>query len=211
MSRYARVAYTDSVRAVQEERGSAAAAARRLAGGDAPDPLGEPERAFIASRDGFYLASVSETGWPYVQYRGGPPGFVHTLDEHTLALADVRGNRQYITTGNVRADGRVALFFMDYARQGRLKLFGRAEVRDAGTDPELAGRLASVRTDGIVERLIVIRVEGFDWNCSQHITPRYTEEELQPLLEDVRGRLAALEAENAALRKERDALRREHA
>ncbi|GAA1500760.1 pyridoxamine 5'-phosphate oxidase family protein [Kitasatospora kazusensis] len=202
MSRYAHLAYTETVRRVQREQGSALAGDRRLAGADEPELLTDAEAGFIESRDGFYLASVSETGWPYVQYRGGPPGFVHVLDERTLAYADVRGNRQYISTGNVRADGRVALFFMDYARQGRLKMFGHATVQSPETDPALAERLGLVRTEGKVERLMLIRVEGFNWNCHQHITPRFSEAELRPHLDPLRARLAALEEENRALRAE---------
>ncbi|WP_035791968.1 pyridoxamine 5'-phosphate oxidase family protein [Kitasatospora mediocidica] len=201
MSRYAHLAYTDSVRHVQEEQGSARAVGRALAGpADEPDLLGEAERGFIASRDGFYLGSVSETGWPYIQYRGGPQGFVHVLDERTLAFADVRGNRQYITVGNVREDRRVALFFMDYARQARLKILGRAEVKSAEEYPALARRLEEVRTDGRVERLLEIRVEGLAWNCHQHITPRYTAEEVDQATLPLRRRLAELEEENARLR-----------
>ncbi|MEU0251408.1 pyridoxamine 5'-phosphate oxidase family protein [Streptomyces sp. NPDC006184] len=200
MGRYAHLAYTDSVRQVQSEQGSAAAAGRRLMEGDAPEPLTADEADFIESRDGFYLASVSETGWPYVQFRGGAPGFLHVLDERTIGYADVRGNRQYITTGNVRADGRVALFLMDYPQQRRLKIFGRASVRPLEDDPALTERLSARRTPGHLERLMVIRVEGFNWNCHQHITPRYSEAELGAALDPVRARLAALEEENRRLR-----------
>ncbi|UQI46322.1 pyridoxamine 5'-phosphate oxidase family protein [Streptomyces sp. HU2014] len=200
MGRYAHLAYTDSVRRVQEENGSALVGVRGLAREDEPDPLGPAEASFIASRDGFYLASVSETGWPYVQFRGGPPGFVHVLDERTLAYADVRGNRQYITTGNVRADGRVALFFMDYPRKARLKLFGRARPLPLDEDAGLTRRLVGTRTDGKPERLMTIHVEGISWNCHQHITPRFTEAELDTALEPVRARMAELERQNAELR-----------
>ncbi|AEW96646.1 MULTISPECIES: pyridoxamine 5'-phosphate oxidase family protein [Streptomycetaceae] len=200
MGRYAHLAYTESVRQVQQEQGSALAARRRLAEGDEPERMGDAEAAFIGSRDGFYLASVSETGWPYVQFRGGPPGFVHVLDDRTLGYADVRGNRQYITTGNVRADGRVALFFMDYPRQARLKIFGHAHTRATAEDPHLTERLSAPRTDGNVERLMLIRVEGFNWNCHQHITPRYSEAELARVLAPFRARMAELEEENRVLR-----------
>ncbi|MFE6775749.1 pyridoxamine 5'-phosphate oxidase family protein [Streptomyces sp. NPDC057702] len=206
MSRFAHLAYTDSVLRVQREEGSASAAARALAHGDAPDLIGASEAAFIAERDGFYLGSVSETGWPYVQFRGGPPGFLHVLDERTLGYADVRGNRQYISTGNVRADGRVALFLMDYTRPARLKIFGRAEIRALDEHPDLAERLGGTRTDGRVERLVTIRVEGFNWNCPQHITPRFTQAELAGALPAVRAHIAKVEAENAHLRSARSEL-----
>jgi uncharacterized protein len=198
MSRYAKLAYTHTVRAAQAENG--VLHARRLGSDEGPDPLGPREAAFIRSRDGFYLATRSETGWPYVQYRGGPPGFLHVVDDQTLAFADVRGNRQYITTGNLQADDRVSLFLMDYARQARLKLFGHATVVGVSDHPDLAANLTSVRTDGNVERLVMIRVEGINWNCSQHITPRFTEQELAQALESVDRRMAGLEAENLALR-----------
>nr|WSZ97468.1 pyridoxamine 5'-phosphate oxidase family protein [Streptomyces sp. NBC_00857] len=200
MGRYAHLAYTESVRQVQSEQGSAAAAGRRLMEGDAPELLTADEAAFIEARDGFYLASVSETGWPYVQFKGGAPGFLHVLDERTIGYADVRGNRQYISTGNVRTDGRMALFFMDYPQQRRLKIFARASVQPLHDDPALTERLSAVHTPGQVERLILLRIEGFNWNCPQHITPRYAEAELETVLDPVRARLGALEEENRRLR-----------
>nr|WP_240979303.1 pyridoxamine 5'-phosphate oxidase family protein [Streptomyces sp. HNM0574] len=194
------MAYTDSVRRVQEEQGSTRAAGRALSGPAGPDLMGPAEKEFIEDRDGFYLGSVSEDGWPYIQHRGGPPGFVHVLDERTLAFADVRGNRQYITTGNVRARSRVALFFMDYTRPARLKLFGLAATRSAEEYPRLAERLGTVRTAGRVERLLEIRVEGIAWNCPQHITRRYSAEETEQAVRLMSTRLVELERENRRLR-----------
>lgn len=209
MSRYARLAYTPNVRLVQDEMGSGAAGARRLAvPADSAEQLTAAEAEFIAGLDGFMLATVGETGWPYMQFRGGPPGFLHVLDAHTLAFADVRGNRQYITTGNLRGDDRVSLFLLDHARQARLKLYGRAGEVGVLDDPGLAERLETPRTDGRVERLITVRVEAFDWNCPKHITPRFSERELAEALAPVRGRLAELERENDRLREELAALRR---
>lgn len=200
MSRYGQIAFTSTVRAVQREHGSARARARIPDQDLAPDLLTADEAAFVQSLDGFYLASVGQTGWPYLQFRGGPPGFVHVLDESTLAFAEVRGNRQYITTGNLRSDDRVALFFMDYAHRSRLKMLGHAKTMSADEAPELAARLETPRTDGRVEHLMIIRIEGYGWNCHQHITPRYTEAELDTALQPVRERLARLEEENTALR-----------
>ncbi|MEO3974561.1 pyridoxamine 5'-phosphate oxidase family protein [Streptomyces sp. CAU 1734] len=200
MTRFARIAYTESVQAAQRENGSALAASRQLAAGDEPDPLGPNETEFISSRDGFYMASVGDTGWPYLQYRGGPPGFLHVLDAHTLAFADVRGNRQYISAGNLRRNDRVALFLMDYARRTRLKILGHAAETALDESPELTERLSEPRTDGRVERLFVIKVEGLSWNCPQHITPRFSEDELSDALAPVRDHIARLEAENEALR-----------
>ena len=170
MSRYAQIAFTPAVQAEQERQGSARAYKRAVAGPDSsPDPLGEPERLFIAERDSFFMASVNEDGWPYMQHRGGPAGFLHVLDEHTLAFADFRGNRQYVSVGNLANDDRVALFFMDYTNRVRLKAFGHARVVDAADDPELMQRLSDPQYPAHVERAIVIGVEGTDWNCSQHI------------------------------------------
>jgi predicted pyridoxine 5'-phosphate oxidase superfamily flavin-nucleotide-binding protein len=158
------------------------------------------EAAFIAARDSFYLASVSESGWPYVQHRGGPAGFLRVLDETTLAFADFSGNRQYISLGNVAADDRVSLILVDYPNRARLKILAHMEVRDLAADPDLAARLTTPGYKGRPERAFVLRLEAFDWNCPQHITPRFTAEELAPSLAPIRDRLAALEAENQALR-----------
>ncbi|UUN28344.1 pyridoxamine 5'-phosphate oxidase family protein [Streptomyces sp. FIT100] len=202
MSRFEQLAFTAAVRRVQQEMGSARAADRLRGPGVEAEPLTGAAADFIRSLDGFLFASVGETGWPYIQFRGGPPGFVHVLDEHTLGYLDVRGNRQYVTTGNVRGDDRVALFFLDQARQTRLKLLGRATAVPAGEDPELAERLDSPRTEGTVEQLVTIRVEGFAWNCPNHITPRFSRREVSDALAPLRDRLAQLEQENATLRAE---------
>lgn len=203
--KYLEIALTPSVTAAQEHYGSAAqwARARGRRSLDAPplgDPLGAAERAFISARDGFYLASVSETGWPYVQFRGGPAGFLQAMDERTLGFADFRGNRQYITTGNVEASDRVSVFLMDYAHRERLKIFGHARIADAADEPALAKRLAVPGYAARVERVVLITVEAFDWNCPQHITPRFTQLELEAVLAPVRDELAALRRENERLR-----------
>ncbi len=146
------------------------------------------------------MASVSETGWPYVQHRGGVKGFVRVINPGLIGFADLRGNKQYISLGNLEHDARVALFFMDYPNQTRLKILGRVEVHE--NDAEAAAFLKSFPpTDpsDVVERVIFIHIEGFDWNCPQHITPRFTAEELEQALAPIRERLAQLESENAAL------------
>jgi predicted pyridoxine 5'-phosphate oxidase superfamily flavin-nucleotide-binding protein len=179
--RHSEILFTDAVRAAQERFGSREQGDRLRAHGPANDTLTDAEREFIQARDGFYLASVSESGWPYVQFRGGPAGFVRALDGKTLAYADFRGNRQYISTGNMEHDGRVALLFMDYARPARLKLLGRARVVDAAQAPELARQLQLPDYRARVERAVLIAVEAFDWNCPQHITPRYSAAEIDAL------------------------------
>ena len=160
----------------------------------------EDEAAFIAERDSFYMATVSETGWPYVQHRGGPPGFLKVIDDTTLAFADYRGNRQYISLGNLAADGRAALILMDYARRTRLKIYARVEVVTADKDPALAALTVDPAYKGKPERLMMLHLEAFDWNCPQHITPRFTESEIAQAVKPLSDRLTALEAENADLR-----------
>ncbi|WP_262030283.1 pyridoxamine 5'-phosphate oxidase family protein [Microvirga sp. Mcv34] len=206
LHKWLEIASTPSVKLARESYGSAAQYAR-LDGTldkDGPvrnDRLGQAELAFIAGRDGFYLASVSETGWPYVQYRGGPVGFLRALDDHTLGFADFRGNRQYVTTGNVAANDRVSLFLMDYAHQRRLKIFGRLRMIDAKVDPERVATLAEPGYAARSERAALIHVEAFDWNCPQHITPRFTREELDEALTPVRAEIESLRTENQRLRR----------
>jgi uncharacterized protein len=193
------IASTPSVKAAQ--------AANRAAdywsgfrGDRAFDRFTEAEIAFIASRDSFYMATVSENGWPYVQHRGGPPGFLNVLDDKTLAFADFRGNRQYISVGNFAADDRTALILMDYPRRRRLKIYARAEIETLSEHADLGQRLAAASGGAKIERILLLRLEAFDWNCQQHITPRFTEAELVGALAPARRRIAELEAENKALR-----------
>ena len=192
--RFAELAFTPAVKAVQEQQGSRSAYRRLEAGEPHHDRLGPAEAAFLAARDSFYLATVSETGWPYVQHRGGPPGFVRVLDERTIGFADLGGNRQYVSVGNLGHDDRVALILVDYPARRRLKLLGRARLVEPEADPETLARLALPGQEVRVERGILIEVEAFDWNCPQHITPRFTATELAPL----HARIAELEAALAA-------------
>lgn len=160
---------------------------------DLPEPLGDDETAFIAARDSFYLASVSETGWPYVQHRGGAPGFLHAICPHKIAFADYPGNRQMISAGNVRADGRVALILVDYAARERLKILGWAQWISPADDPELLESLPV--PDGRQPMgAVVIQVEAYDWNCPQHITPRFTEKEIAEAVRPLHERIRKLEA-----------------
>jgi predicted pyridoxine 5'-phosphate oxidase superfamily flavin-nucleotide-binding protein len=197
--RYLDLASTPSVKAAQAANGSAAIWAD-IEGRRESNRLTEAEIGFIAARDSFYLATVSEDGWPYVQHRGGPPGFLRVLDDTTLAFADFRGNRQYISLGNLGANDRASLFLMDYPHRRRLKIFARIEARELADDPELAAKLMTPGYRGRPERAFLVHVEAFDWNCPQHITPRFTEAELDGILEPVRQRIEALEADNATLR-----------
>lgn len=178
-NKFAEIAFTNSVRAVQEAQGSRRAYARMAEGEDVNDVLGDDEMAFIGARDSFYMATVGETGWPYLQHRGGPIGFVRVLDPHTLGFADFRGNRQYVTVGNLRTDDRAALFFMDYPNRLRLKLLGRVTLIEPGSERVADLEIPDYRAR--VERGFIVRVEAFDWNCSQHITPRFTVAQLREL------------------------------
>ena len=176
--KFADIAFTPNVKAAQEANGSRRAYTRMEEGDDHHDVLGPNEAAFIAARDSFYMATASETGWPYVQHRGGPVGFIRVLDEKTIGVADFSGNRQYVSVGNISGDDRVSLFLMDYPNRTRLKLLAR--LRIVGDDEhELLQKLTPANYKARVERGFVITVEAFDWNCPQHITPRFTLAEIE--------------------------------
>lgn len=166
-----------------------------ITGAPERDRLGQAEAEFIAARDSFYLGSVSETGWPYIQHRGGPQGFLRVINETTLAFADYKGNRQLLTTGNVSMNDRVALFLMDYKNRERLKILGHARVEDARIHPELITQITDPKMQSNVERLIFIDVVSFDWNCPKYITPRYSAEEVEEYVEPLKQRIVGLEAQ----------------
>ena len=170
--------------------GRAPARVGRAVGADA---LTADETQFIASRDSFYLSTVSESGWPYVQHRGGPPGFLHVVSPTSLAFADYTGNRQLLTTGNLATNDRVCLFLMDYPQRTRLKILGHARTVDARSHPELVARFATPDAQRRVERVVLIEVVSFDWNCRKYITPRYTVAEVQALVKPLQARIAELE------------------
>lgn len=198
---FTKIAFTPSVRAVQSLQGSRASYARMERDGEGGHEFSALEVDYIQARDGFYQATVSETGWPYVQFRGGPAGFLKVIDPKTLGYADFRGNRQYISVGNINADGRMALILMDYPNRRRLKIWGRARVVHVSDDPELLSRLEMPAYRARIERAMVIDVQAFDWNCPQHITPRFTEAEIAQWAAALQERVASLEEENARLLK----------
>lgn len=200
MKHFGDIAFTETVKAEQSARGSREMYDAMLAK-PAPSGLGEREAAFIAMRDSFYMATVTEDGWPYLQHRGGPRGFLKVLSENKIAFADYRGNRQYVSTGNLKTDKRVALFLMDYPNRARMKLLGHARVEEAADHPALAEQL-SLEGQGAVERLFIIEVDAFDWNCPQYITPRFTEAELAASLSPMVEELQTLRQENAFLKQE---------
>ena len=158
------------------------------------------EKAFIGERDSFYMASASETGWPYIQYRGGPAGFLKVIDEVTLAFADFRGNRQYISVGNLDANDRLALILVDYPRRARLKILAHGERLALDADPALSEQVIEPSYRARPERIIRLRLAAFDWNCPQHIVPRFTEAEISRAMQPLHEELAALQSENQVLR-----------
>lgn len=194
--------FTPAVKALQEQYGSRQQYARREGSGATPARLGPMESQFIGERDTFYIATLGSTGWPYVQHRGGPKGFLKVIDEGTLAFADFRGNKQYISTGNLLTDNRVALILMDYPRQLRLKILGRVEILEGEAGREWFAKVRDQNYDAVTERVYIIRIEAFDWNCQQHIVPRYTEEEIREAVAPAENRMRELEQENEKLRRE---------
>jgi predicted pyridoxine 5'-phosphate oxidase superfamily flavin-nucleotide-binding protein len=196
--RFFDIGFTPAVQAEQARRGSRAAYAAASAGksdGTSADVIDKRAFAFIEARDTFYLASVSESGWPYVQHRGGPVGFVRRLDERTIGWADYTGNRQYVSVGNAAADDRVAMIFVDYPHRERLKVLGHMRTFDVDARPDLTPRLVVQHHKARVDRFILITVEAFDWNCPQHITPRFTLAEIEKLTAPLYARIAELEAQ----------------
>ncbi len=192
---YMELLFTPEVMQHQAAHGSRDSYARMADGAEAsPDTLGPKEAMFLATRDSFYVASTSASGWPYVQHRGGPSGFVKLLGDRQIGFADYRGNRQYVSLGNVATDDRVALFFMDYVRRARLKMLGRMRAVDLADRPDLAASLIDEAYSAKIERGFVIDIEAFDWNCPQHITPRYTQADIAEIVTPLQQRIAALEA-----------------
>jgi len=197
--KFAELAFTETVKSVQAAQGSRGSYSRmEERPEDYNNVLGPNETNFISARDSFYMATVSETGWPYVQHRGGPVGFVKVLDEKTIALPDFRGNRQYVSVGNLMTDDRVSLFFMDYANKTRLKLLGRIRIADLD-EADLIARIDVQNYRARIERAFVITVEAFDWNCPQHITERYTLPDIEKSVSTLQNKIQELEAQVSSL------------
>lgn len=198
---FAEISFTPSVLRIQAQQGSADGYAKFLEpDAERGDTIGEAESAFITARDGFYQATVSEINWPYVQFRGGPAGFLKVIDEKTIAYADFRGNRQYVSAGNFAANDKVSLILMDYPNRRRLKIWGRAKLIEKLDDPDLVSSLQVPNYRGLPERAVVITIEAFDWNCPQHIPQRLTAEELKPHLAPLHQQIAELNEENKSLK-----------
>ena len=187
------IAFTPAVKDVQSRLGSRNGYANMERGRGWGDRITDDLRDFIAQRDSFYLGTASADGQPYIQHRGGPPGFLRVLDDQTLTFADFSGNRQYVSVGNLSENTQAFIFLMDYANQRRVKIWGTAKVVE--DDPALLERLADSEYAGNPERAFVFHVEAWDVNCPQHITQRFTREEISTEVEQLQRRVDALEAE----------------
>lgn len=198
-SKFYETMFTQSVKRAQEHYGSRKHYRKFEEMPSEIPVLGDAEQDFIESRDGFYIATVNEDLQPYIQFRGGPAGFLKVLDERTLGFADFRGNLQYISVGNLSVNDKAALFLMDYANRRRLKIIARVEVRHADEVPELVGRLEMPEYKAKIERAMTLHVEAFDWNCPQHITPRYTIDEIRQMSLPLYEHVENLEEENRRL------------
>jgi predicted pyridoxine 5'-phosphate oxidase superfamily flavin-nucleotide-binding protein len=192
--------FTPLVKKLQERYGSRRQY-ERMQGSAASDRLTPFEIEFLEQRDSFYWSTTGATGWPYVQHRGGPKGFLKVIDDRTLAFADFRGNKQYISTGNLMTDNRVAIIMVDYPRQARLKMLGHVDIIEGEASNQWIERVRVPGYKAVIERVFAIHIEAYDWNCPQHITPRYTAEEIRDGMTAVEKRVEALEEENKMLRK----------
>ena len=200
-NKFYEIMFTPSVKTAQEHYGSRQHYAKSEGEATEFAGLSEFEEEFISRRDGFYLATVGENDYPYIQFRGGAHGFLKVLDAKTLGYADFRGNLQYISVGNLSKNNRAALFFMDYANQRRLKILARIEVKDAKDAPELIEKLRVPDYKAKIERAMILHVEAFDWNCPQHITPRFTMEEIRAINAPLYEHIERLETEIEQLKK----------
>ncbi|WP_190810761.1 pyridoxamine 5'-phosphate oxidase family protein [Flagellimonas sp. S3867] len=195
---YSKLAFTDTIKKLQEEQGSRHSY-ERMERMELPDGLSFREMSFIKERDSFYMASYGENGFPYIQHRGGPKGFLKMIDVKTLAFLDFTGNKQYISTGNVQTHNKVSLIFMDYVNRARLKIYAEAETVSLDENKELAETL-ELDYNYKAERIFVFHIKAFDWNCPQHITPRYTYEDISKMNEEREGHIQNLENEIVSLK-----------
>jgi uncharacterized protein len=191
---FASLAFTEEVKSLQVKHGSRTSY-ERMEERNVVDGLTENEVDFIRHRDSFYMASIGENGFPYIQHRGGPKGFIKVMDANAIGFVDFSGNKQYITVGNLATNKNVSLFMMDYPARARLKLYARAEIVELSARPDLLKALSVADYQAKPERMMLLHVEAYDWNCPQHITPRYTEEEIEEALTPQRAYIQKLEQE----------------
>ena len=198
---YRHTLFDEAVKAEQRRHGSRASYEKMDANADGtPDALTAKEIAFIEARDSFYMASVTAGGWPYMQHRGGPAGFLRHIAGNRIGFADLSGNKQYISTANLKGNDRVSLFLMDYPNRDRLKLVGHAAIVELADDPAAVTALMPETYRATPERAFFVDVIGWEWNCSQHITPRFTEAEISAAVRPMASEINQLRAEIAALR-----------
>ena len=197
--RYLEIATRDAVKALQERWGSRSAYSRLESGPLTNNQLGPEEIAFIEAQDSFFLASINDSGWPYIQHRGGPPGFLKVLENNQLGFSDFKGNRQYLSFGNILKNPRVSLFLIDYPARARLKIFGHAKLVEGDDLPDALRKIENDPGAMPIERGIIIQVEAFHWNCPKYIVPRFTEEQVRTAVAPLVQRIHDLEAELARL------------
>jgi len=197
--RYLEIATSDAVKDLQERWGGRSAYSRFESGPLTSNQLGPEEIAFIEDTDSFFLASLNESGWPYIQHRGGPPGFLKVLENNRLAFPDFKGNRQYLSFGNILKNPHVSLFLIDYPARARLKIFGHAKLVEGDSVPEALRKIEGNPAATTVERAMIVQVEAFHWNCSKYIVPRFTEAQVRAAIDPLVKRIQDLEAELARL------------
>jgi uncharacterized protein len=197
--RYLEIATSDAVKDLQERWGSRSAYARFESGPLTSNQLGPEEIAFIEATDSFFLASLNESGWPYIQHRGGPPGFLKVLENNRLGFPDFKGNRQYLSFGNIQKNPRVSLFLIDYPARARLKIFGNAKLVEGDSVPDALREIENEPGAAPIERGVIIQVEAFHWNCPKYIVPRFTEAQVRTVIDPLVKRIKGLEAELARL------------
>ena len=196
---FAEIGFSAAAKKLQEKHGSRKTYSR-MESQTVYSGLGKNEQSFIAQRDSFYMATSGENGFPYIQHRGGPKGFLKVLDENRLGFIDFKGNMQYISVGNLMTNNKVSLFMVDYPNKRRLKLYAKAEIVELKDNPELLQNLDLEDYKFQPERMMVFNIEAFDWNCPQHITPRFTVEEVEEALKPQYEYIKNLEAEIAELK-----------
>lgn len=204
---YSQLAFSDATKALQKEFGSRDAY-EKIEKYHVVDGLSDNEIRFIENQDHFYMATLGDNGYPYIQHRGGPKGFVRVLDDHTLAFVDFSGNKQYISAGNIETNPNAALIMISYPHRARLKLFAKVRVVQLADEPELFAQINPGDYNHRPERMIVVDVQAYDWNCPQHITPRFTTAEIEQAFNKQGKRMDALDSENKRLKKEIENLKR---
>jgi uncharacterized protein len=197
--RYLEIATSDAVKDLQERWGSRSAYCRLESGPLTSNLLGPEEIAFIEAQDSFFLGSINESGWPYIQHRGGPPGFLKVLGDNQLGIPDFKGNRQYLSFGNILKNPRVSLFLIDYPARVRLKIFGQAKLVEGDNLPEALRKIENDPGAPAINRGIIVQVEAFHWNCPKYIVPRFTQAQVRTVVDPLVKRIQDLEAELARL------------